>query len=243
MNPISPNENIQNSVGHADEVLAQNNEDEVIMKAMDEADGLVTPSDGVEESDIKKFEASEEAVVPKQLRRPNQPTQKQIDDHRRASHIPYRSWCKWCVEGRGLHDHHQSGVEQDKLDKCIPCVSTDYLFIGDQKTAAGHNPILGTYDNGTDTIKVYNTKRKGVVAWLPRAIASDMEALGYGGCRVSIKSDQEKAVMAVKRAVAEERSVPTAMLESPVRESQCNGKMEKAVQNWRWRTTLGARST
>ena len=120
----------------------------------------------------------------------------------------------------------------------------DYLFIGDQRTAAGHNPILGTYDNGTDTIKVYNTKRKGVVAWLPRAIGSDLEALGYGGCRVSIKTDQEKAVMAVKRAVAEERSAPTAMLESPVRESQCNGKMEKAVQKWQGQfrnTQAGAR--
>ena len=31
---------------------------------------------------------------------PGQPTQRQVEDHRRA-HIPYRLWCKWCVMGRG----------------------------------------------------------------------------------------------------------------------------------------------
>ena len=232
MNPISPHENVQNSVGHDEEMLGAEDEDEAIMRAVDEAEKAEDPIEGDRSPDKEEFETSDEAVVPRQLRRPNQPTQKQIDEHRQASHIPYRSWCRWCVEGRGLHDQHPSGMELDKLDKCIPCVSMDYLFMGDKKTAAEHNPILGTYDNGTDTIKVYVTKKKGAVVWLPRAINSDLESLGYGGCRVSIKTDQEKSVMAVKRAVADERSAPTAMLESPVRESQCNGKMEKAVQKW-----------
>ena len=27
---------------------------------------------------------------------PGQPSDKQVEEHRRT-HIPYRSWCKWCV--------------------------------------------------------------------------------------------------------------------------------------------------
>ena len=45
-----------------------------------------------------------------------------------------------------------------------------------------------------------------------------------------MKSDSEASVMAVKRTIAEWRSAPTPMLETPVRESMCNGKMERAVR-------------
>ena len=45
-----------------------------------------------------------------------------------------------------------------------------------------------------------------------------------------MKSDSEASVMAVKRTIAEWRSAPTPMLETPVRESMCNGKMEQAVR-------------
>lgn len=43
---------------------------------------------------------SEDAVVLKKLRRPEEPTQKEIEDHE-SCHIPYRSWCPSCVSGRG----------------------------------------------------------------------------------------------------------------------------------------------
>ena len=93
----------------------------------------------------------------------------------------------------------------------------------ESQTAANWNPNLG--------IQVYVTWRKGVVLWLPREVNSELEMLGYGGCRVDLKSDQENAVMGVKRSVAAERSSPTSMLESPVRESQSNGKMERLSGN------------
>ena len=197
-------------------------EDAEILRAMEEAD----------HRDGEKFEASSEAVAPKHSRRPDQPTQKEIDEHRRASHIPYRSWCKHCVEGHGLHDQHKSSAEKIKLDKSTPCVSLDYVFMGDVQTAAHRNTILATYDNASDSIQVYVTRRKGVELWLPRAVSSELETLGYGGCRVNLKNDQENAVMDVKNPVAAEQLSPTSMLESPVRESQSNGKMEKAIQKW-----------
>ena len=237
MNPVSPPEENTDSVGNGEvprsvDVDDGGDEDEVIMQAIDRAEAEEGHLENAETPREKEFDDSEEAVVPRQLRRPNQPTQKQIDEHRCASHIPYRSWCKWCVGGRGLHDPHKTGVEEDKLDKSIPCISMDYVFMGDSETSAEHNPILASYDNATDNIQVYVTRRKGAVIWLPRAMNADLEAIGYGGCRVSLKSDQEKAVLEVKRALAGERSSPTSMLESPVRESQANGKMERAVLKW-----------
>ena len=101
----------------------------------------------------------------------------------------------------------------------------------ESQTAANWNPNLG--------IQVYVTWRKGVVLWLPREVNSELEMLGYGGCRVDLKSDQENAVMGVKRSVAAERSSPTSMLESPVYESQSNSNMEKAITKWHRKRTWG----
>ena len=209
-------------------------EDEMVMRAVDEAEDKEAQNseDVVDPEKKDAFEASEEVVKTKQLRRPDQPSQRDIDDHRRAGHIPYRSWCKCCVEGRGLHDQHQAGVERDKLDKSVPCISLDFAFMGDEVTEATKNAIVCTYDNGTDSIHTYATRRKGAVMWLPHAVKRDLEALGYGGCRIGLKSDQENAIMAVKRSIADTREAPTSMLESPARESQCNGKMERAVLKW-----------
>ena len=49
---------------------------------------------------------------------------------------------------------------------------------------------------------------------------------------MSIRSDQEEAIMALKKAVAMYRQAETVMLESPVRDSKANGADERAVRSW-----------
>ena len=56
---------------------------------------------------------------------------------------------------------------------------------------------------------------------------------GYAGTKITIRSDQEPSIKAVKRAVAIKRAAVTAMIESPVRESKSNGRIERAVRTWR----------
>ena len=82
MNPVSPLDENTESAG--DEQVVHDaggenggDEDAEILRAMEEAD----------QRDGEQFEASSEAVAPKHLRRLDQPTQKEIDEHRRASHI------------------------------------------------------------------------------------------------------------------------------------------------------------
>ena len=57
---------------------------------------------------------------------PGQPSAQEEEEHR-CSHIPYRSWCKWCVMGRGLGTPH-SGLHNHSQ---IPPVGLDYFFITD----------------------------------------------------------------------------------------------------------------
>ena len=41
---------------------------------------------------------------------PTQLTDKEIEEHR-LTHLPFRDWCKECVQGRGMQAPHFSGKE------------------------------------------------------------------------------------------------------------------------------------
>ena len=47
---------------------------------------------------------------------------------------------------------------------------------------------------------------------------------------VTIKSDQEPALIKLKQAIAVRRKAETPLLESPLRESQANGRIERAIR-------------
>ena len=47
---------------------------------------------------------------------PGEPTASQLEDHRASGHIPYRAWCRECVEGRGTGEQHRKRTgEQHRL--------------------------------------------------------------------------------------------------------------------------------
>ena len=67
----------------------------------------------------------EDDVAPRRvLVSPQQPTQSEIDEHM-IDHIPFRSWCKCCLEGSGREASHF------RLDgeRSVPLIAFDYLFI------------------------------------------------------------------------------------------------------------------
>ena len=55
--------------------------------------------------------------------------------------MPYRSWCEYCVRGRGKESPHLSRHEQ--ADDGIPVVQMDYAFLHD----TGDNTFLTMVDN------------------------------------------------------------------------------------------------
>ena len=66
----------------------------------------------------------EEAAVPKVARNPGQPTQRERELHE-ATHIPPRSWCTHCMQGRGK-DHYHKRLENSNE---APRVGMDYMFL------------------------------------------------------------------------------------------------------------------
>ena len=58
-------------------------------------------SEGIEDAEIDRAEADEEVRKPKPAARPYTPTRAEVYGHE-VTHLPYRSWCKHCVFGRGV---------------------------------------------------------------------------------------------------------------------------------------------
>ena len=40
---------------------------------------------------------------------PGLPSAEDMEKHRAEGHVPFRSWCEWCVGGRGVGEHHKQG--------------------------------------------------------------------------------------------------------------------------------------
>ena len=55
---------------------------------------------------------------------------------------------------------------------------------------------------------------------------------GYSNTDITIKSDQEPAILALKSAIAANRTGKTALIDTLLRESKSNGAVEGAVRIW-----------
>ena len=87
---------------------------------------------------------------------------------RELTHTPFRSWCKFCVMGRGISESHRSKSEEQKQeDKELraPRVCMDYLYLGEQDKEAKENPMLVMVDEATGENMPEQWKRKEQKVW------------------------------------------------------------------------------
>ena len=97
------------------------------------------PSQGeeAEEHAAEPARADGEETAATAMRQPVLPTQT-IADHE-VAHLPFRSWCPFCVRGRGQSQGH---FKVDRGDEQIPLISVDYGFLGTRDSPANELPIL-----------------------------------------------------------------------------------------------------
>ena len=69
-------------------------------------------------------EPQEEVRAPEIDTRPEAPTQAEIGAHY-PMHTEFRSWCSYCVEGKGVSRHHEKGKEEEATGITV---SDDYCF-------------------------------------------------------------------------------------------------------------------
>jgi hypothetical protein len=209
---------------------------------------LFDVEDGDEGEEIKIETEDDAEVEPvKVATDPGKPTDKQIEEHR-LTHLPYRSWCRWCVLGRGRGLQHR--VRPGSL---IPIVGIDYYFLTGsgiklRSELAMNDEQVETARQSGDLVKClvvrcYVSKavfghvipRKGLDedGIVVDKILHDLEWLGH--TRLIVKADNEPAIQALARRAIELAKVELKDLEQVSKEdpvaydSMTNGGTEVGV--------------
>ena len=151
------------------------------------------------------------------------------------THLPYRPWCRHCVEGRGRSRYHSQHLEDRSGE--TPVVGMDFASLGPRETVidreeeSAHDqlvPFLAINDRVSKARAAIAIPTKSVADTYARD--KTLKTLeGWGRTDVVLRCDQEDAIRALRRGVAEARIHSTIPEDAPVGEHQANGDVESAI--------------
>eukprot|EP00971_Amphidinium_carterae_P054252 1068637-Amphidinium_carterae.1 len=105
-----------------------------------------------------------DGTVAKVLKRPEQPTAAEIEQHEAQRHIrmklrgTYRRWCPQCVSGRGVGRQHRRVAH---FEEELPVVHLDYAFFGSGASDDSERiAMTALYDSKTRTTGAIGLPRK-----------------------------------------------------------------------------------
>ena len=162
------------------------------------------------------------------IRDPGQPTVKEHQEHM-TTHRPYRSWCKFCVMGRGMNAPHRTSETQEDLEG-VPHVSMDHGFLGERESEEQVSPALVIREKRHKMTWAMLVPRKGTeFPWIAKRAARFIDQLGHN--RATLRCHNEPAIEALAREIAQARQEgsQTVPERPPVGESQSSGVNERAV--------------
>ena len=190
-----------------------------------EGTGSAMPPLGVG-AEAGPYEHSEEGVrKPIRCADPGAPTEEEKKEHE-LTHLPYRSWCRHCVRGKGRALDHKRCDRQPRLRT----VHFDYCFMGnidEQDTRC----ILVGKEEQTKYMLATVVPKKGMSHEFPaKRVMAYLREMGLDQCELDIKHDQEAALADLVNEVVRQRgSVRTIREQAPVGSSQSNGIIERGV--------------
>ena len=191
-------------------------------------------------------DGDDEALTPKGVTAPSPPSRQERLEHE-LTHLPFRSWCEFCVKGKCKADQHRSTGQL--AESTVPVVSFDYAFMGDKNTEGQSEEVLDedskdeAMDNEVMKLLVGRDARSRVCCaipvpqkglnpaeWSVREGLTFLKFLGYTS--VVLKSDQEAALRVVMDKMRTHRGDQTQTMSelSPVGDSKSNGLVERTIQ-------------
>ncbi len=160
-------------------------------------------------------------------RTPESPSHAEVEEHRARAHLPYRAWCWHCVCGRKTNPPHFRTTSATTTERTVPQICLDYAFLrdGDETETC---TVLVCKDAGSKSLFADVCTRKGAMEFSVTQTLGNIRRLGYK--RISVKTDQEPALIALASAVIRDRQDETILEHSAFADSASNGVVEKGVQ-------------
>ena len=124
------------------------------------------------------------------IRDPGQQTVKEQQEHM-ATHRPHRSWCKFCVMGRGVNSPHRRSDAEDDFEG-VHHVSMDCGFLGEKGSEEQVTPLLVICErrHRNDVGFAGSKKRNGVPLGSQRERRSLLISLGTTELRSDVTKNQ-----------------------------------------------------
>ena len=193
-----------------------------------EMEGVICGVDSDEEIEPEEKDEQQEpdeALDPAVKKVTPLPSEEEQRQHR-VTHLPFRSWCPQCVAAAANDDPHRARRLATPKPLEVPEVHWDYCFPRDE---TDWNVVLVGRDRETRMTVAHVVPYKGAgVEWLGEQLVRDLVRFGAHG-KVTLKSDQEPAIVDVLKEVAKMRGNRTTIENSPVADSKGNGLIERAI--------------
>lgn len=167
---------------------------------------------------------------PIKMANPKLPSELEIEEHE-LSHVPYRSWCRHCVRGRGKELPHMAagsgagGAHEIHMDLCFP----------GEEDGSGGLTVLVAQDRESRMKMASAMPSKSTGTFIARRIVAFMREVGCEQGDLTVKTDQEEAMKSIVTAVGRVRAAAgggrMTVEMSPVGQSQSNGIAERAIQS------------
>jgi len=196
-----------------------------IVAQQDQEDRMVE-EDLFGEEDLEVGEGAQEVdrVVGKVRKDPGAPSAEEVARHA-ATHLPYRSWCKHCVNGRGVAHPHIT--QHNSKDGEVPTVGVDYHYMGKEQEE-GTVPMLAIKDAPSKVVFDMVVTAKGVNEYMVKRVMQALDLLGHK--RLILKSDQEPALVALLDEVKLRWGGDIIPERSIVQDSQGNAMVESGIR-------------
>ena len=194
----------------------------------DDADTEVITDEVAHNEDI------EEGVKAKSIRKPQEPTRQEIEEHE-LTHVPFREWCVHCCKGKCRSSPHRVNKhkEAENAVNAVTTISMDYMYMNEKSKEEEKDPIIVVTDRKTKAIVGHMVNCKGSRdEWAVKRVLLDIEDFGYAGTKIVLKNDQEPAMVDMQKKVMAARSAETVPKNSEVGESQSNGEVENAIKRF-----------
>ena len=167
----------------------------------------------------------QQAVPAKGLKSPDQPTPQERAEHN-LTHLPFRSWCKQCIQNKSKSDAHRRQQRNSKA----PVVQFDICYfksLGEQKTT----PILTGIDVETGmAMAIVVSNKTQDFNYHVQCIQSFLMECGRVQAVLSntvVQSDQEEHLISLLKSTAARLGNNITVRQSPAYSSQSQGSVER----------------
>lgn len=161
---------------------------------------------------------------------PVKPSAQEVRDHE-MTHLPFRSWCRECVHGRGVEAPHRARIgERGGLAH----IHVDFMFMGPADVGGETVPVLVMREESTRMTLASAIPRKTTGEFVLKRALAFLGEIGLMHGDVVVRSDQESAMASLVEDIGRRRAGLGGgrwiMENSPVGSSASNGVIERAIQ-------------